>query len=338
VRVSARRNRSLRHRLAPVSSGAWESGGSEIAQITKSRARTSIPLSVRDRHLRARSHGDAGATQGGIGLTLVYAFGVRVGSLQLHEDLAPSEWVTHRIHDFASDVGSVIPEGFERYVRLLHPAFRHEGGDDVPVSWSEIAASNDRIVHPEMQWPHISGVWEHSGVTAPGLWDREPDVGTLPRTYATILSDFLMAHTATPDRVWFCVWEGWGGLRFHPVGRAPLTSGPQRRIRRRAQLPPPAPRVQLPARAYYLLSGPIKAVNESLEEPPSWQSANLWWPDDRQWCVATEIDFAWTYVGGSETLIQALIQHPKLEGIPTRIDHAITHKADRLNPPPPGRP
>lgn len=268
---------------------------------------------------------------------MVYASAVHVGSFELHEDLGPSEWIAERIHDFGSDVGSVIPEGFESYVRLLHPAFRYEGGDEVLVSWAEIAASNGRIVHPEMQWPHISGVWEHSGETSPGLWDREPDVGTLPRAYAAILGHLLAAHSVTPE-VWFCVWAGWGGLKFHPVGRAILTSGPRRRRRRRAQVPPPAPRMQLPARAYYLLSGPIEAVNESLEEPPFWQSANLWWPEDRQWCVATEIDFAWTYVGGSESLIQALIQHPKLEGIPTRIDHAITYEADRLNPPPSGRP
>ena len=262
---------------------------------------------------------------------------MQVGGFELYEDLASSEWVTRRIHDFAVDVGSVIPEGFDAYVRLLHPAFRDEGGDHVLVSWSEIATANGRTVHPEMQWPHISGVWEHSGESAPGLWDREPDVGTLPRTYAAILSDLLARHTATPDQVWFCVWEGWGGLRFHPVGRAQLTSKPLRRPRPRVQLPKQAPRVKLPNRAYYLLSGPIGAVNESMVEPPFWVSANIWWPDDRKWCVATEIDFAWTYVGGSEALLETLIQH-SLEGVPTRIDHAVTYEADRLNPAPPGRP
>ena len=75
---------------------------------------------------------------------------VQVGGFELYEDLASSEWVTRRIHDFAVDVGSVIPEGFDAYVRLLHPAFRDEGGDHVLVSWSEIATANGRTVHPEM--------------------------------------------------------------------------------------------------------------------------------------------------------------------------------------------
>lgn len=268
---------------------------------------------------------------------------MRVGSLELHEDLRPSDWISHRIHDFAVDVGSVIPEGFDAYVRLLHPAFREEDGRWVDVSWSEIAAANGRTVHAEMQWPNISGVFEDSEQQVPGLWDQEPDVGTLPRTHAAILSDLLAAHTATPDQVWYCVWAGWGGLKFHPVGRAMLTSGRSSstsrrslRLRRRVQPSPPAPCVQLPSREYYLLSGPISGVQESMEEPPFSQSANLWWPDDRAWCVATEIDFASTYVGGSKDLIQELMQHPDLEGIQTQIDHAIFDKADKVNPPPPG--
>ena len=262
---------------------------------------------------------------------------MRVGSLELHEDLGPSDWIALRIHDFAVDVGSVIPEGFDAYVRLLHPALREEDGGRVPVSWSEIAAANGRTVHAEMRWPDISGVWKDSEQQVPGLWDQEPDVGTLPRTYAAILSDLLAAHTSTPDQVWYCVWAGWGGLKFHPVGRAMFTSRRPLRLRRRVQPPAPAPCVQLPSREYYLLSGPISGVNESLEEPPSSQSANLWWPDDRAWCVAIEIDFASTYVGGSKGLIRELVQHPDLEGIQTKINHAITGRADTVDPPPPSR-
>ena len=204
--------------------------------------------------------------------------------------------------------------------------------------WSEIAAANGRTVHPEMQWPHISGVWEHSGEDSPGLWDLEPEVGSLPGPYRERLRDLLAQYTSTPGQVWFCVWDGWGGLKIRPGGSAMLTDGRSRRNRRAAQQPPPAPRVQLPARAYYLLSGPIEGIGESMGEEPFWQSANLLWPEDRTWCVATEIDFAWTYVGGAEALIQALITDPDLEATPTQINHGITHEADRINPAPPTRP
>ena len=49
-------------------------------------------------------------------------FVVRVGMLELQNDLVPAGWAVDRIHDFGVDVGSVIPEGFGAYVRLFHPA------------------------------------------------------------------------------------------------------------------------------------------------------------------------------------------------------------------------
>lgn len=261
-----------------------------------------------------------------------------VESLELWTDPTPANWVVDRIHDFAVDVGSVIPDGFDAYARLFHPATRYEAGEEVRVSWSEIAAANGRTVHPEMQWPHISGVWEHSEPASPGLWDEEPEVGTLPLSYAARLSELLVSFTSTPDRIWFCVWEGWGGLKIHPNGRTTLTWGRPRQERRAQRIKPPAPTVQLPSRAYYLLSGPLDGITESMEEPPSWQSANLWWPDDRAWCVATEIDFAWSYIGGSETCVQAVIEDHQFEATPVRIGHGVTYNADYINPPPAGGP
>ncbi len=255
--------------------------------------------------------------------------------LELQDDLAPVGWVVDRIHDLGVDVGSVIPEGFDAYVRLFHPAVRYQAGEEVSVRWAEIAAANGRAVHPGMQWPHISGVWEHSGENAPGLWDQEPEVGTLPRSYAARLGELLAGFTSTPDQVWFCVWAGWGALRFHPNGSSGLlTSGRPRRKRRSPRQKPPALTLQLPGRDYYLLYGPVGGVAESMGKPPFWQSANLCWPQDRAWCVATEIDFSWTYVGGSEACIQTLIEAEELEAMPTRIDHAISYEADNINPPP----
>jgi hypothetical protein len=260
---------------------------------------------------------------------------VRVGSLELQNDLSPAGWIIDRIHDFAVDVGSVIPDGFEAYARLFHPAIRIEDGEEVAVRWSEIAAANGRRVHPEMQWPHVSRVWEGSGENSPGLWDLEPDVGSLPRRYTDRLRDLLARYTSTPDQVWFCVWNGFGDLKIHPEGSAILTTGRLTRKRRRARRPPPAPTLQLPNRAYYLFSGPIRGIGESMRA--GWQSANLLWPEDRAWCVATEIDFAWTYIGGGDALIQGLIKDPALEAMTAQIQNGITYEADRINPPPPAR-
>jgi hypothetical protein len=49
-----------------------------------------------------------------------------------------------------------------------------------------------------------------------------------------------------------------------------------------------------------LLTGPIESALEDLTNHLE-QSASLWWPEDRAWCVATEIDFNHTYIGCDKT-------------------------------------
>lgn len=62
-----------------------------------------------------------------------------------------------------------------------------------------------------------------------------------------------------------------------------------------------------------------------------WFAANLWWPEDRSWCVATEIDFGWTYVGGSQALIDAVVTCVDLEALPARVTDAVTFAGDTVN-------
>lgn len=45
------------------------------------------------------------------------------------------------------------------------------------------------------------------------------------------------------------------------------------------------------------------------------RSPQWWWPEDRQWFVATEIDYPWSYVGGEASLIDALIGDTNLEAV-----------------------
>ena len=64
----------------------------------------------------------------------------------------------------------------------------------------------------------------------------------------------------------------------------------------------------MPARAYYLMSGPVAAVT-GLRNPGSlkWQNPDLFWPDDHRWFVATDVDFWSLYVGGDDDFIRALV-------------------------------
>lgn len=257
---------------------------------------------------------------------------MRVGVLEEQFDLSPADWVSERLTTSAVNVASIIPEGFEAYGRLFHPAHRGE----TPVSWAEVAAHNGCTVHPEMQWHTISGADFYEPGPPGGPWTEGPDVGSLPQDLTNILVDHLRSHTTTPESVWFATWNGWDGHRLDPRPGvlARLGKKLQPRLRRAGPLPPI---LELPARHYWLLHGPIEGALETMMSAgyegfdPWWQSVNLWWPDDRAWFVSTDIDFAWTYVGGAQELIDELLAEPRLEILPATLTERITHDADRIN-------
>lgn len=60
-----------------------------------------------------------------------------------------------------------------------------------------------------------------------------------------------------------------------------------------------------------LFDGPIEAVgaigHDAFGEGLSRQGPQWLWPADRSWFVATEIDFAWTYLDGTEALVDRVL-------------------------------
>ena len=83
--------------------------------------------------------------------------------------------------------------------------------------------------------------------------------------------------------------------------------------------------MKLPAREYLLFRGSV-ADAQGWEDGP-----NLWWPDDHAWCVASEIDFPYTYVGGSQELIDAIVQDPAIESLPAKDTDGIRYSSDTVN-------
>ncbi|OLB95782.1 MAG: hypothetical protein AUI15_15200 [Actinobacteria bacterium 13_2_20CM_2_66_6] len=81
----------------------------------------------------------------------------------------------------------------------------------------------------------------------------------------------------------------------------------------------------MPNRDYLLFTG-------SVERGAGWEDGpNLWWPDDRAWCVASEIDFPYSYVGGPTDLIVNILAHPFLEATPATLADGITADSDKIN-------
>jgi len=222
------------------------------------------------------------------------------------EDAAPANWLVESLTTFAVDVRSLVPAGFAGYVRIFHPASLAER----PVPWTEIAAANGRVAHAGMQFPALVGKPPHApDVAQSGLFDRPPVEGALPRALVPPLVSVLSRRTRTPERCWFAVWEGFGALPDH--------------VRR-------APRFELPQRSYRLLSGAVADLGSALP-PPWWQPPNLWWPEDRAWCVATEIDLHSTYVGGDTACTEELAAQRELEALPVDPTTGVSFASDTLN-------
>jgi hypothetical protein len=246
-------------------------------------------------------------------------------------DVSPAAWIAPRLHGWAEDVGSVVPAGFAAYARVLHPV-EHDGSlaTGPQRRWSEIARQNGRVVHAEAQFQEIS----RPVGAAPSEASESPATGTLPWPERRVLVDILAEETRTPERCWFCMWEGFSLLDQGITER-----------------------VELPRRSYFFYGGDIEMAfalppehgglsywRRAGEAPPSEaekaearrrlnsrRSPNLWWPDDRAWCVATEIDFGWTYVGGTARAIARVLANPDLEALLARPSDKPFHDSDWLN-------
>jgi len=90
------------------------------------------------------------------------------------------------------------------------------------------------------------------------------------------------------------------------------------------------PRIATPNRGHLLMQGSLSNLNQAAALIDN-QTPNLWWPQDRAWFVASEIDYSWTYVAGSHEMLAALLDHPKLEVLQAERHHGCTANADTLN-------
>jgi hypothetical protein len=241
------------------------------------------------------------------------------GELELVDDVSSADWIVGSVRNFEYDVGSLLPVTFESYARVLHPAARVSAvGDPVDVRWADVAAANGRVAHAAMEWVAITGDWRFMNEDAqPGIWDRAPSIGSLPSHQAASLADLLDRFTGTPSECWFGVWEGYGNMAAH--------------LRT-------APMIEMPNRRMLLLRGPLRAAGTAFSHATWPESASLWWPDDRTWCVATDIDLQSTYVGGSAACIGAVLAKQRMETYPVSVDQTVHWRSDTVNPTPDERP
>ena len=126
---------------------------------------------------------------------------------------------------------------------------------------------------------------------------EHPEARSLSPALLDVLIEHLQGATTTPASCWFAIWEGSGASAVPPDLE---------------------PKLELPARRYHVFAGPIEGARSNFDRWDSHhQSANLWWPADHAWCVASEIDLHWSYVGGSRSCIESLLADARLDAVET---------------------
>ena len=196
-------------------------------------------------------------------------------SLRAASSAADADWLASaRTGEFGT-VGGLVPAGYASYARVHAP--RADGDED----W----------------WPRYQE-----------LFERVAEVGA--------------RHTTTPDEAWYAIWDGHGFDTFttNVAWREPPVDDDERRERaeyrqrlrdddrrRHAEIRDglaAVPRFDAPNRTYYLVTGAVADVG-GVRYPSGhgWRNPDLWWPDDRGWFVATDVDCWSLYVGGDDTFV-----------------------------------
>lgn len=274
--------------------------------------------------------------------------------------LDPADWLVDETGRMGYRVSSLVPEGFDAYVRILHPADGEllESGQHRRIAWRQVAEAHGKEIHPEVDWEDLVGHLHGDGESD----EPWPYIGSLPEREHRRLAGIAARHTSS-DRYWLAWWEGFGygpresrllrrrrwyvdrlieRILMSLLSRLPLRwewsaqeevhvvrrgwHGSKRTVdppSQPAYLPERTPLFDRPGRRYGLVYSSDPLAEASYEERPIGISPQLWWPDDRSWVVATEIDLVSTYVACSHPLADALMADDELEAIRVEPEHSI---------------
>lgn len=224
-----------------------------------------------------------------------------------------------RDHERFGAVAATIPGHYEAYVRILH---RVSDNASPEVRWADVAGQKGTTIHPAVQFHRLARTVIYGNAVLDGAVYGRPSQGELDETQLETLAEILAGHTAAGQAVFQAVWAGWGS--FEP-GNGGIPAGMGERLQVGGGL-----------REYWV----FRASTAELALPP-WradgthsETPNLVWPEDRSWCLATEVDFDSTLVGGPAELIAAVVNSSVLEAVEVTASTNLSSEGDAINTPP----
>lgn len=233
-------------------------------------------------------------------------------------DVEQTRWIADRLRSCGAGlVGSVIPDGFPRYARMLHPARGVPGGPSW-IRWKEVAAATGAPLVSDQRFISLALAADTGAMRRP--WSSGPVTGALTPEDAEALVAVLADYTTSPDDCWFCLWDGygWESESQSAPGASALVGAVADVVPLKIWI---GPKAVLAGRHYFLYRGAIR--NSLALFPYGEQTPNLWWPSDRSWCVASDIDLESTYIGGSPALVDRLLSSPPIEAVRCKIGDVV---------------
>ena len=127
----------------------------------------------------------------------------------------PVDWLIGKL-DWGNTLRSWIPEGFESYVRILHPAYvcvREEGievaAKDIP--WSALSEWSDKPIDATSHILDILFDAERRDWSENGKRGHVPLQGQLDASTLSKLLGHLVKETVSSNEIWMLIWSGFGG-------------------------------------------------------------------------------------------------------------------------------
>jgi len=225
-------------------------------------------------------------------------------------DASPADWLRGRLTAPSEHVvTSWVPSGFDAYVKILHP-IPVGGGRSETIRWADASRWSQVPLHATIQWHQV--ILPEFIPSLPKPWTSQgPREGSLSQPDAEALVDDLSPFAL--GKCYFAIWDGYGPIDMRPHVETDRSA----KVSRSKQF------FKLPWRDYELFEGPLSDAAAFALRARDFQSPNLWWSEDHLWCVASEIDLTWTYVGGPRDLIDRLLEDDRLEALEILPDDAV---------------
>lgn len=242
--------------------------------------------------------------------------------LNIANDVSVGDWIRESLapwimfSEIPVTIGIVIPKGFESYVLVRHagPSNNHGGlanenlGKLIEIL-SKFTITTEECFHAVWDgqgWMHSGAIATFKVVRHPKLhrFFRIPKINRFFRTISfNIGARRFRKRIRTQD-------QSLDHLASHTLPDGIMKSE----------------RFKLPNRDYLLMRGPLSEATKigwAFSESFQPQAPNLLWPSDRGWILANEIDFNVTLIGGSESLITAILNSSSLTAERFNVTDAI---------------